>query len=370
MAASRTRRQSSIKRSHRHGYREWKNVLLLQQRGGCVAHSEAPHGAIELRRRLEKVDEQLKRTDEGSGTGPASWEQLCGQYVRRPRGRAWAVVHFTGGAVLGSFPHIAYSALLEQLAEQASVLVIASPFDISTDHAALTEQCDAGLHSALSAVCDADGYDCSRLPVFGVGHSLGSKLQLLSGCSHPGSKQSHVLVSFNNASASDTVGLVERFAKRIAAERASGYTGAGMLGSLADAIPEGVSEAVSSAAKAAGVEFTPWPEQTLQMAQNSFSNMQRRLDLVQLEDDDLDMAQSLALSLQGTSRGVAVGIHSLPGNHLTPVCARLSNYEQGISTGNAELDQQLSMLQGLTLGDENAVNALATLLSSLITAPR
>ena len=39
-----------------------------------------------------------------------------GSWVRLPPGRAWGVVHFTGGAVLGAYPHIAYDALLSEVA--------------------------------------------------------------------------------------------------------------------------------------------------------------------------------------------------------------------------------------------------------------
>jgi hypothetical protein len=320
--------------------------------------------ALDLRNKLQQADERIRTTEfVPQSSGPASWEYLCGQYVRRPASRAWGAVHFTGGAILGSFPHIAYSALLEAVAEQAQVIVIASPFDVSKDHQELSEQCDSSFKRALYAVCDADGYDFAQLPMISLGHSLGSKLQLLSSCSRTVPKASTVLISFNNASAADTVGLVERFAKRIATERSSGYTGQ-LFSSLADALPAGVSEAVSAAARAAGVEFTPWPEQTLSIAQSSFTNSQQRLDLIQLEDDDLDMGNTLASSLREARTSVSVHMHSLPGNHLTPVCTRVS--AQQMSTGSSELDEQLGTLQGLTLGDETAVNALASLVSSII----
>ena len=40
--------------------------------------------------------------------------------MRLPPGRAWGVVHFTGGAVLGSYPHIAYDALLSEVADSGA----------------------------------------------------------------------------------------------------------------------------------------------------------------------------------------------------------------------------------------------------------
>jgi hypothetical protein len=67
--------------------------------------------AIELRSRLQRAD--LERRETGGGGG---WEELGGAWVRLPAGRAWGAVHFTGGAVLGSYPHICYDALLGALA--------------------------------------------------------------------------------------------------------------------------------------------------------------------------------------------------------------------------------------------------------------
>jgi hypothetical protein len=60
-------------------------------------------GAIELRSKLEQLDLEMRKPGQGGG-----WEEVEGAWVKLPPGRAWGVVHFLGGAVLGAFPHIVY----------------------------------------------------------------------------------------------------------------------------------------------------------------------------------------------------------------------------------------------------------------------
>lgn len=64
---------------------------------------------------------------------------LGGAWVRFPPGRAWGVVHFTGGAVLGSYPHIAYDAMLSELCDTSGLMVVATPYDLGTDHDAIKD---------------------------------------------------------------------------------------------------------------------------------------------------------------------------------------------------------------------------------------
>lgn len=71
-----------------------------------------------------------------------------GAWVRLPPGRAWGVVHFTGGAVLGSYPHIAYDAMLSELAEKSGLMVVATPYDLGTDHDSIKDAVSAKLARA------------------------------------------------------------------------------------------------------------------------------------------------------------------------------------------------------------------------------
>jgi hypothetical protein len=101
--------------------------------------------------------------------------------------------------------------------------------------------------------------------------------------------QGHVLVAFNNASAVDTVRLLENFARSLLKKRAAqGGEGGAMFDQILSSIPN-VSFMAQRAAQAAGLEFVPNPEETLAMARSSMSSPSVRL--VKFKDDDLDMVR-------------------------------------------------------------------------------
>lgn len=77
--------------------------------------------------------------------------------MRMPAGRAWGVVHFTGGAVLGSYPHIAYDAMLSELCDSSGLMVIATPYDLGTDHDAIKEAVTTKLVSGRAGSTAARG---------------------------------------------------------------------------------------------------------------------------------------------------------------------------------------------------------------------
>ena len=71
--------------------------------------------------------------------------------MRTPPGRAWGVVHFIGGAVLGSYPHIAYDAFLAQMCDDAGVVMIATPYELGTNHTKISAECQRLLGAAWGA---------------------------------------------------------------------------------------------------------------------------------------------------------------------------------------------------------------------------
>ena len=58
-------------------------------------------------------------------------------YVFEPEGPVEGVAHFIGGAALGTFPQVAYKALLTRVAQRCGVAVVATPFDLGLDHDAV-----------------------------------------------------------------------------------------------------------------------------------------------------------------------------------------------------------------------------------------
>ena len=329
--------------------------------------------AIELRSRLQ--DLELERQSARGGRGGDGWEKVADAWVRQPPGRAWGVVHFIGGAVLGSYPHIAYDAFLTRVCEDAGVVVVATPYELGVDHAAVARSCGAAFDSAWASVAAREGYDPTVAPVFAAGHSLGCKLQLITGfggTSKPGrggegasadvdaagmQRAGHLFVSFNNATAADSVRLLEKFARELIkrrAETASGgdaSTNAAFEG-FARNFPN-LTALAERAASAAGLDFTPSPEETVDGARRRF--VSPKVKLVTFEDDDLDQNEDLEAALRKRYETLVAGEApvervTLPGNHLTPVFFRFDG---------AKLSPAFGTLGGLRVGDEEAVKKLA-----------
>jgi hypothetical protein len=320
---------------------------------------EGVGAAIELRSRLQQTDLALR-----SEGGVAGWSELGGAWVRTPPGRAWGVLHFTGGAVLGGYPHLCYNALLGSLCDASGLLVVATPYDLAQDHDACALAVADKLRSALSAVCAREGYTPGTLPLFGCGHSLGAKLQLLLATA-PGLRyEGQVMLAFNNASASDSVRLVEKFARELVRSRAdssSGGADARIFDTLLRSMPA-IGAMAERAAAAAGLEFTPSPAETLARAGARYSP--RRCLLVKYDNDELDMNAELLATLQAARPAGGQGKLQPPamsrrqGNHLSPVTLQLA--------GENPLGRAVGPLR---FGDEEAAQALGRDLAAWLMDP-
>ena len=107
------------------------------------------------------------------------WQNLSGTWVLLPPTPV-GIVHFIGGAFIGSAPQLTYRWLLEQLA-QAGFAVIATPFDSGFDHKALARNSFNRFEGVLQRLQASRAIRQRYLPVYGLGHSLGCKLHLLGG---------------------------------------------------------------------------------------------------------------------------------------------------------------------------------------------
>ena len=58
------------------------------------------------------------------------WQRVGDQWLRLPASTPWAVVHFVGGAGLGSAPQLCYNSLWADVCDRANVAVIATPYDV------------------------------------------------------------------------------------------------------------------------------------------------------------------------------------------------------------------------------------------------
>lgn len=172
------------------------------------------------------------------------------------------IVHFVGGAFVGTTPRLSYAAFLEDLSDAANVCIVATPVAGLTglDHnAAATEVmlrwCSAlpdvhqaldvraaaiasGSRAAASAGRSSAPAPAASLPVLGIGHSLGAKLLILLG-SDPGMsdnlgpRAANVLVSYNSYSAKRSVPLLSE---------ASNLGGAALQNPLTPTVASGLSQ--------------------------------------------------------------------------------------------------------------------------------
>lgn len=143
-----------------------------------------------------------------AAAGSSRWEEVEGAFVLFPPGgaRPAALVHFIGGAFVGASPHMSarmlplplarppthtplthpppssappdpapqYRLFLESLSARGAA-VVATPFATSFDHLRIADEAQFTFDRARQAL----GARAQGLPVFGLGHSMGSLAHLL-----------------------------------------------------------------------------------------------------------------------------------------------------------------------------------------------
>lgn len=150
------------------------------------------------------------------------------------------------------------------------------------------------------------GAEGQPLPVFGMGHSLGAKLQMLTACADGQAAQRRAgfyLMSFNNFSAGDNVRLLEQYARELLQRRDLG-TGTAAAEALLRAMPM-VARAAEGIAAQAGVEFSPSKQETLARVGRLQCSAATRVRLLSFETDTLDQSADLEPLLQErTTQGI------------------------------------------------------------------
>jgi len=142
--------------------------------GTGANNPSAPQGFTTLEKTIQ---------DTLGGEGQGGWKEVEGCWVlypdklkddtageRAPR----CLIHFVGGAYVGAAPQLAYRPLLEALAERGA-LVVATPFATGFDHLRTVDE----VYFKFSRCLKALGPKAQMLPSYGLGHSLGSLMQLL-----------------------------------------------------------------------------------------------------------------------------------------------------------------------------------------------
>lgn len=89
-----------------------------------------------------------------------------------------SVVFFIGGAALGQYPHIAYSAMLTKLSNSVGCAVLAAPYATGLNHFEIAKETGELFRKGLRK-CECDLGWKEELPLYTVAHSLGCKLSLI-----------------------------------------------------------------------------------------------------------------------------------------------------------------------------------------------
>lgn len=205
-----------------------------------------------------------------------TWLEVEQNWVLTPP-RARGVIHFLGGAFLGTSPHLVYQRLLEALAK-AGFVVVATPFLNTFDHRQIALE-------VYQSFCKVESkLFLDYFPKFGLGHSMGCKIHLLMDSWFDLHRTGNIFMAYNNYSAYRSIPFLEN-----------------LMGTL----PE-VQE----------VEFEPSPQATLQLIRKSYGTPHNLL--IEFTEDEIDEIPQLADLLE-RKFGDTVQVKILAGNHLTPV---------------------------------------------------
>ncbi|MEB3211129.1 MAG: DUF1350 family protein [Leptolyngbyaceae bacterium] len=227
------------------------------------------------------------------------WQEIAGNWVLIPR-RPRAIIHFLGGAFIAAAPHVTYRWLLENLAQQG-YLVIATSLVNTFDHGAIARQALLSFEQAMECIHDRVGQ--GYLPIYGVGHSMGCKIHLLICSLFEEERAGNIFISFNNYPARRSVPLLDQFSQ---------------LSTVFDGARRSLPflEQMTPLVQNTAIEFTPSPEETLELIASSYGI--RRNLLIKFMRDDIDQTYSLHdVLFERFPKMTAIQI--LRGNHLTPV---------------------------------------------------
>ena len=264
------------------------------------------------------------------------------------------VIFFLGGAVLGQFPHIAYSAFLKGVAERTNAAVVAIPYEVGLDHFGIAQKAVSRMKSAVVECEDSRGYSAS-LPKYAIGHSLGCKLHSI-GVAATGIGEELAglgFVSFNNFGFAETITMARSFANEM---KLGGNTG--FQGGAGPAPFDALFDLASMAIGAVGLEFIPSPNDLDRIVKTKFNeDVLKKIRLFKFDDDDLDSSTRF---LNCFKEGVeSPSVSNLPGTHLSPVFLKLGVDDLDLpEEARAMADAATGGFQNASFGDEEILDAL------------
>lgn len=138
------------------------------------------------------VQREQRGGERQKGTNPnVEWLRIAGCDVCLPKDRKKpmdgqrfsGLVHFIGGAFVGTLPRQAYSVLIESLVAKGRLVVVATPCSglAGMDHYKAAYEAAFKFQTACSVLrkdLGSEIFDADKLPTIGVAHSLGCKIQV------------------------------------------------------------------------------------------------------------------------------------------------------------------------------------------------
>ena len=223
------------------------------------------------------------------------------------------LIFFLGGAVLGQFPHIAYSSFIRRLSRKMNASVIAIPYEVGLDHFGIAQRAVNRMKNAVIQCEDSRGYPAS-LPKYAIGHSLGAKLHSIGiAATGIGEELSGVgFISYNNFGFAETIKMARSFAREMQVRGDKSGFGSGSPMPF-DALIDLAEMAVS----AVGLEFSPSPQDMDRIVRSKFDEeLLKKTRLFVFDDDDLDSSPRF-LGCFDDEDAEKPSVSNLPGTHLT-----------------------------------------------------
>ncbi len=214
------------------------------------------------------------------------WREVSGNWLWVPP-QPRAIIHFLGGAFVAAAPNLTYKLLLEALGRRGYVIV-ATPFINTFDHRAIAHEVLVTFDQALDYL--ERRVTLKRLPIYGLGHSMGCKVHLLINSLYEVERAGNILMAFNNYSARRSIPFLEQVMT------------------------------FSPGLAALNVEFTPSPEETLTLVDRYYP-VARNL-LVKFRRDDIDQTRPLHDVLSRKFPQLT-SVQILPGTHTTPMAQEI-----------------------------------------------
>ncbi len=208
------------------------------------------------------------------------WRELSGSWILIPR-NPQAMIHFLGGAFVGTVPTLTYRWLLEQLAK-SGYGIVATPYINTFDHTAIARTVLNRYETIVERLYYQNKISHRYLPTYGIGHSLGCKLHLLIGSLFAIEREGNILISYNNFPVRRAIPFLEQL----------------------------------DINNTLNLEFIPSPEETNTLIAERYST--RRNLLIKFTNDEIDQTALLNPVLIKRFPDMIV-LRTVTGHHLTPL---------------------------------------------------